>query len=395
MRERWENIVFLCLCGIVLFLGLLTFVKPQSETSTSENRTLAKFEQLSLDGFLDGSFQDGFESALSDQFLLSEEIRVGYNRVLASLPTFGLNDSVCAGRYLELANSVDRRRATFNCEDYMLYWPEELSEEKNNILLENVKKYNHMNKIMDMYYYFVDDSSVYNFEMNKKAVDYVSILKEKLSGDYNIREFDYGDYEGYKELFYKTDHHWDYRGSYRGYLEIAEMLGINQPVKYASIETNHEDYFGSLARNTNNYDVKEEFDYYTFDLGPYDTLINGSVGKYGHLEEYREHEYDYDQTVNYYAYLYGGDEGEIVFDFHQPKKDNLLIISNSYSNPIDALIASHFNKTYVVDTRHYKQFMGSDFVFSEYVREKKIDKTLVIMSPTFVTEPENNQGLEG
>ena len=394
MNKRTENKVFLYLCGMVLSVGILTFVKPQSGVSIIENRTLAKFEQFNVVDFLNGSFQENFESALSDQFLFSEAIRSGYGKMITKLSSFGVKDLVCEGHYLELPNSVDRRRATFNCEDYMLYWPEKLTAEKQDTVMENIQKYSSMNKASDMYYYFVNDSSVYNFEKNEKEVDYVELLKKNMLGEYKIDEFDYEDYDNYKQYFYKTDHHWDYRGSYQGYLDIVDLLGITCPVKYISTGTNHEFFFGSFARNTNNFSVEEEFVYYVFKLKPHDTLINGTIGKYGHFEEYSKHEYEYNKLVNYYAYYYGGDEGEIVFDYHQPDEGNLLIISNSYSNPINEIIASSFNKTFVVDTRHYRQFMGEDFVFSRYVRENKIDKVLVIMSPTFVMEAESNQGLE-
>lgn len=394
MSEGSRNKIFLCLLGVVLGYGLFTFVKSEDDISEIENRTLATFSHFNLSDFFSDSFQENFEAAISDQFLFSPIIRVGYNNAIGGLPTFGLEKEICKRQYLELANSIDRPRATYNCDDYMLYFPEELSEEKREIMLENIQLYNNLNKLSNVYYYFVNDSSVYDFRYNKKIVDYVEILKENLIGNYKVDEFDYKDYENYKKFFYKTDHHWDYRGSYQGYLEIAKLLGISRPLKYLSIETNHEDYFGSLARNTKNYNVREEFSYYTFDLKPFTTVINGKSGSYGHLKEYQDHAYNYDKDTNYYAYLYGDDEGEIIFNFRQPTEDNLLIISNSYSNPINVLIASHFNKTFVVDLRHYEQFMGKDFSYSDYIYKNKIDKVLVIMSPTFVTERNNNRGLE-
>ena len=98
--------------------------------------------------------------------------------------------------------------------------------------------------------------------------------------------------------------------------------------------------------------------------------------------------------MNSYAFLYGDDYAEVVFVFNQPSKENLLIISNSYSNAVNELIGQHFNKTYVVDLRAYKEKYGHDFVLSKYIKDKNIDKALVIMSPTFIWAREPNRGLE-
>ena len=120
--KRRENYIFLFLLAIVYAFGLFTFIKTETPDSKAENRPLATFEHFTLHSFLNGSFQDNFENALSDQFVFSESIRVGYANVIKSIPTFNLEESICKNHYLELANSVDRRRGTFDCDDYMLYY---------------------------------------------------------------------------------------------------------------------------------------------------------------------------------------------------------------------------------------------------------------------------------
>jgi hypothetical protein len=49
------------------------------------------------------------------------------------------------------------------------------------------------------------------------------------------------------------------------------------------------------------------------------------------------------------------------------------VLCTSYSNAIKDLVASHFNKTYYVDTRHYK-----DFDVNEYIEENDIDMVLMM-----------------
>ena len=48
------------------------------------------------------------------------------------------------------------------------------------------------------------------------------------------------------------------------------------------------------------------------------------------FDECKNHDYDYkNEYMNLYGFCYGDDLGEVVFDFHQPKKENLLIIDST------------------------------------------------------------------
>ena len=395
VKKEFEEIFFVCLLSVLFLFGFCTFLKTEDLISESENRSLETFEHFTAESFISGSFQDNFEAAISDQFVLSSKIRVGYNYLISKMPTLNIEKAVCENHYLEIVNSVDMRRGTLNCEDYILYYPIPL-EEKTDAIEENIKRYNHLNNIADTYYYFVNESSNYDYEKNIKVADFVKLLKDNLTGDYHIDSFDFDSYNEYKDNFYKTDHHWNYIGSYKGYVDIANMLGVksSELMKPTGEATNHEYYYGSGAQRTKNYSIKEEFVYYKFEFPEHKTWVNGEVGSYNHYADYANHEYNYDYKTNYYSYLYGEDEGEVIFDYNQPKRDNLLIVSNSFGNPIKEMIASHFNKTYVVDLRYYERKMGKLFVFSEYLKNNNIDKVLVIMSPNFVRKEENDRGLE-
>lgn len=276
----------------------------------------------------------------------------------------------------------------------MLYYPEPLTEEYSEALTENIQKYNHVNTITKTYYYFINDSSTFNFETNQKVVDYPAELRSNLTGSYKLATLDFTNYDEYKQLFYKTDHHWNYNGSYQGFLAITELLGIDTPITPIKLSTDYEPFFGSHAKNTKNYTIEEPFNFYEFEIPEHSTYINGEEGIYNHYSEYINHAYEYNPTTNYYAYLYGEDLGEVIFDFHQPQKDNLLIIKNSFGNAVVELLSQYFNKTYVVDLRHYENTFGKAFKLSEYLKQNHIDKTLFIMSPTSIRQTNTTQGLE-
>lgn len=53
---------------------------------------------------------------------------------------------------------------------------------------------------------------------------------------------------------------------------------------------------------------------------------------------------------------------EIIYNYNRPEKENLLIISDSFSNAINEIIASHFNRTYIIDLRQNKEFEPNEYI---------------------------------
>ena len=395
-KDGWNNYLFLMMICLVFLFGMYGLVKTPQKASNSENRNLTQFSHFTIKNFLNGKFQDNFENALSDQFIFSEKIRNMYGATIAHLPDFGLKDVVCRDHYMSVVNDTNNSIRTFDCGDYLVRVPKKPTAKKLAILKENISKFNHVNSLKDSYYYIMNTSATFDFEKNQKMVDYEQVLSDEMEGNFNISSLGYDNYEQYKEYFYKTDHHWNYKGSYQGFLDIAEMLGIKNPMKPIRTFTNHEYFFGTMAKALRRYEDLEEFTIYEFAFPEHDIFVNGvPKTKYSHIDDFITHNYEYSQAYTFYQGVYGTSRGEIVFDFHQPKKQNLLIFCDSFGHPLKELIAQYYNKTYVVDLRHYEDSMKKPFVFSDYIKENKIDKVLFIASSEyFLLESDTTRGLE-
>ena len=114
---------------------------------------------------------------------------------------------------------------------------------------------------------------------------------------------------------------------------------------------------------------------------------NGEKTKdFGMQNEYFEKKADLPPVT--YGKFYGGDMGEIIFDTGNTEKDSILVLGESYDNAILKLLASHFDKTYSVDMRFYKAYMGNDFNISEFVKEHSIDTVLFIGNIDFFINEE-------
>ena len=239
------------------------------------------------------------------------------------------------------------------------------------VLDNNLKNFNSSFSSIDkpIYVYFISTAKTKDLTNNSDDL-YYNYIKENIKGITNISMFSIKDYNEYKKYFYKTDHHWNPEGQYRGYKDIMKLLGINN-----TIEPKEKDYnikfYGSYARMAIDKSIYDDFVTYEYNIPNYVTYINGKEKVYDNKEKYDNGKYSKELWKNRYAEYYGTDYAEVIYDFDNKNKDNLLIIGNSYSNSINPLIAMNFNKTFVIDMRHKE-----NFILSQYVKDNNIDKVL-------------------
>ena len=364
---------------VILIVGLAKTLFSPKDVNYYENRSANKIEPLSVSAYLDGSFQEKFDDALMDQVNFAQSIKKKYNDfhsqfLLKNLQLFlgyDFNSSNNPERYI---NFMGMR--LFN--NSITYSTRKLSSmtEALNQKATNYNQYiNNYNKL-DFYIYFIEKDTDINFETNEKVRAY-EYLRERIHlADNHIASFSVNSYEEFTQNFYRTDHHWKYTGSYLGYSQIMNMFGYDDlmvPVDEVCIDKR---FSGSKALLSGADSFYEDFIAYRFEYPEMDIWISGQkVADYGYQNEFFQGDAPY--TIRYGSF-YGGDDAEIIFDNHRPERENILVIGESYDNAILKLIASHFNRTYSIDLRHYSTTMGHDFAFSDYVAKNNITKILLI-----------------
>ena len=372
-----QNIYFLIAIILIMLVGIYTLVREEKGISIGENRTLQKFEHFTLKSYIKGDYQNKLESAMSDQFTGSETIKLNLKSMLQFFDYNDIPKSVCKNRYVSFSDW----HANYNCDDYLLYKYENYNETIEKIIKGKIDMYNRVNENIDTYYYFIPTSKILDFENNKYSIDVIKLLEENLKNQKSFSYLDFNNYDEYKEYFYKTDHHWNYKGSQKAYEDIIYMFNKNANVVKPEEEIvfNNITFYGSLARASRILDYKESFKAYKYNLSNIKTLINREVASYGNEDEYLRDEFSEDKFANHYALYYGDDYGEVIIEGNSGKR-NLLIIGDSYTNSINKLIGTHFNKTYDVDLRHYKEAFNEDFDIKTYIEKNDIDKVLIIMN---------------
>lgn len=106
--------------------------------------------------------------------------------------------------------------------------------------------------------------------------------------------------------------------------------------------------------------------------------MNGKRGTYSRVDAYVKGRYTNDPLTNHYSSCYGGEYGEIIYDSGTSENGVLLLIASSYSNPINGLLASHFDRTYVIDLRYFKDWSGEAFDLEAYVSEHGVTDLILL-----------------
>ena len=195
-------------------------------------------------------------------------------------------------------------------------------------------------------------------------------------------------YTDFTNWFYMADHHWNYKGSYKAYCDIIDMMfGPDEP-KIEPIETvEFKDipFNGSFHEKLNYSHAKENFTVYRFpDFVPYEATINGSPAKtYGNYERYFNGKYSRITVYNHYNAFYGGDRSELILKTNRPEKKTLLMFSNSYADAVKLLLLQHYDAVYAIDPRFYELEQGKKFNAQKYIQQNEIDDVLILGDVSF------------
>ena len=357
---RTAAILFLAVFVLSVCFFLAGAVFGKKETSVLENRTLTAFPELKAENLLSGKFQDQLEEALGDHMTGSEAIRGtvrdGQAAALRLMQSalYTMDPSLRSG-YTQAAEGyyfyngdpsriVEKPAAEGTGEQHL----QALADQVNAISGAKV------------YLYFIQNSRSVDFDRPEEGTALYDRVRAYFRTD-GSAAFTFTDYEDYGKWFYQTDHHWNNRGSYRGYWEIIGMMGKGEPLEAGEEIAFPFVFNGSYARKTGQLCADEPFRVYEMTVPKHTETLNGKRGKYGRMDAYLKGRYETDPLTNHYSACYGGEYGEILYDFGTEGKGTLLIIANSYSNPINALIASHFDRTAVVDPRYWEKWTGEPF----------------------------------
>lgn len=366
-----SNIFLVLVTSLIFFGGFAKTVIAPEPINYYENRTAYQYQKPSIKQILNKEYQDGIEGTLGDQLPGAITMKKGYNtiNVMANYSIMKvITKDYCKDNYVSMLPGL----LSFGCDDVLVYKPTYIEDRKETFDLR-IGDINNALKATkaDVYVYYIERDTDVDFSTGKetKVSDYVV---EHLNTE-QVHVYEINSFDEFKNNFYTTDHHWNHDGSYRGYVELAEFLGVKKTLEQGEERCVEKTFAGSkAAASGSSMTFKEDFCAYDYELPEHTITINGKESEYYSLFTLQ----GFENPV--YGSYYGWDYAEIIFDYNQKKKDNILLIGDSYDNAILELIASHYNKTYSIDVRHYEREFGQKFDYTKYIKDNDIDKVIFI-----------------
>ena len=362
-KKALLNRIFVFGLLLALLAGLGKALLRPKTINYYENRYAIQPPALRASALLDGSFQDDMEAALADQIpsaqRLKKLVHLGFSTYQHAL-------------LRPLSRRVPDRCLTVGglryYQDYLLYWFRPLSREQAQ-LDKKIANYNETFAAYpetEFYVFYIEKDTDLDIDSGASngVADYLRAnlaLDAERFGCFRVRSF-----EALRDAFYRTDHHWSWQGSYRGY---REMLALVAPAEtpLTPVETRFVGSFsGSKASGKALGAFREVFYAYRFDFPAAEVKLNGvPETDYGAQEIFFSGAAT--DTLSYSTF-YGGDLGWV--EFHVPAnagKGSLLLIGDSFDNAVLKLMSAHFENTYALDLRYYGVEMGQEFRLSEFL----------------------------
>lgn len=375
MSKNTINLIFIFGFFVFLTAGLAKTVFFPKDINYYENRKAVALEMPTAQAFISGTLQDNVEDSIADQAFFAQRMKKAYNTAVSKYMNLALSPIAVKypTEYIRVGTYYLYDR------DNLIFAPYDF----NAISIELDNRIEGLNKLakkypdIDFYTYYIEKDTDINFKYNVK-IGVSEYLKENINfPDENKQTFKIDDFKTFDSYFYKTDHHWNAAGSYEGYKAVVKML-LPYETEFLKIEDTvsiSDRFSGSKTLTEETALYSEKFLAYKLNYPKMTIYENGDlVADYGNQEAFINGK---DGKLTY-GDFYGDDLGEIILDTGRADRENLMIVGESFDNAILKSVASHFNRTVSIDMRYYKNYMGKDFSFSEYLKANDIDKVLFI-----------------
>ncbi len=392
-----KNIPVFISVAVLIVFAILFLELPLREFSENENRVLAICPEPSLESILDGSFRDSFETFISDQFPMRDEL-LAFS-VLASR-TIGkqkINDVIYAKEDNGQTRLIDDYKEPINEDKFV---------EAVGRLYDGVVSANITVMIVPTAYQIYENEMppVLLSQERARQQDTYGYLKEgimalddskKLSG-INIVEgitdsLEEGKNAGFN-IYYRTDHHWTMYGAYRGYLALAPYLNIPvNPVLEDHMTTVSESFYGTTWSRVVDYSVDPD----TIEIYENPDWADSLVVSYEDTKETYASPYnmEYLDKKDKYSLFLNNQHSLIRIDNPDAdltrtdgnKRSSIVVIKDSYANSLIPLLIDQYETIWVFDPRYYR---GS---ITQFINEHpEVEDVLILYN---LTTMDNDRGI--
>lgn len=341
-EERSPRVLPAFFLGLITALLVLGIVLPDSDFSQTENRQLQVAPEVSIDNFLNGTFQSEFQTYVEDQFPFRD-----------TWVTLKSVASTISGRV--------ENNGVYRCGDGTLIL--EFVEPEKDTAAEAVVKFTEAHKD-DMNIYtlvsptaagiwsdklpsqvVMDDQKAYLEGINSQFAEAGAKVVDVWKAFEAKKDFD---------LFYRTDHHWTTYGAQLAYMNLANEMDMNVSYKTYNDLVVKSDFAGSLTAQ-GGYFLSGTEDLHVYLRSDQDVPC---VVTYTSEKEKTSSPYDSSALDKRDAYevFFGGNHSLIEIDcYAENSRGTLLVIKDSYANSLIPFLIGDYERIIVVDPRYYTE----------------------------------------
>ena len=341
--QSWNTITLFCI--LIFGFTAATMIKPDTDYSESENRTLAQMPDATVESVFDGSFEADYETYLTDQFVARDQ-------------------------WIGMKTAVER--ALFKKESKDIYFAEDdyLIEKHTDSFTSDIAELN-IRVISQFAEQYLDTfgSEHMTFMVVPNAV---KVLEEKLpayaspydEGVYleqiavSLPEgtwFDAGEVleeHDSEEIFYRTDHHWTTKAAFYVYQQWAKEQGLTVPTEADyNIETATEEFAGTIQSKLGIDTQKDTIELYKQVEDIFYTVQKNGTGDVVY-DLYEESALD---TKSKYDVFFGGNQARVTLKTKENNGRKILVIKDSYAHCFVPFLLSEFEEIEMIDIRYYNQ----------------------------------------
>ncbi len=213
------------IAAATVILAVLFLILPVRTFSENENRTLAAAPAFSVGGFLSGSFQEGFEQFLADQFPGRDTwfaLSVRKERLLGRQEINSVYYAEDADGELRLIDEYRTPQNTEKFEQAVLRLAKGVESARVTVLLVPTAVTIYGDELPAEARARMNASQEETIRQIFSGIEAEDTSVTLLSAQEVLEQ----GRSGGRNMFYRTDHHWTLAGAYEGYRLLSPAFGI-------------------------------------------------------------------------------------------------------------------------------------------------------------------------
>lgn len=360
---------------LIFIFPVIFFIADKKDFSETENRSLEKCPEISLESVADKSYMNGIEAYLSDHF----PARINWVKAKLNLERL-------SGK--ELINNI------YITDDRMYEKLPEPDYDEIDLSVNSINKFAEMYDTKTFVMIAPTSAGIYKDELEPylPQVDQKKLINE-IYGKFadNVHKIDifsamYSARDEY--IYYRTDHHWTSKGAFTAYKAAARKMGLPCYEDY-DVEKVADDFRGTFYSKCLYDGIKpDQIDIFKpgNNVVAYSLTLNDGIN-----EEYARDIYfpEFLETNDKYCLFLGHNRALTKIKTNADTKRKLLLIKDSYANSFVPFLIQNYSEISVIDLRYVKTCI------TDYADPNEFDHTLFLYNASTFSIDKNikNVGL--